>query len=351
MGKKNKIQLLLFVLAMSGALFLILSQYFRTYLELVFPRPERKTPEPLLSGLYQSNQEKFNWDVIGLASVATALVSSAIVYTSGWVYEAHWYSHYNINLSQIELQPFQIMVQGIPGVLFFTLMIILSLLFRNTFQWVRTGSGINSRDTSRITFIAYHLGMGGMMLILVWSVITDNSRISSLVEIYIAIIPGIIAIILLEFAPTIANDRNGIFQTILQLPYQTRRIIVALDQSWLFTIFIGLVFLFLTSISFSAVIGEFDAQANRRTVDGKLYLQQMCMYSDEPVIALQESYIKRERNAYKYGPLILVSSNETTLFIYELENPDSPPKLIVFPRKDTIFLSTCSFSQQDNKSG
>ena len=55
-------------------------------------------------------------DMLNLTTALLGLVSAAIFYVAGWVYEANWYAFYGISLTQINFQPQQVMVEGIPGV-------------------------------------------------------------------------------------------------------------------------------------------------------------------------------------------------------------------------------------------
>lgn len=78
------------------------------------------------------------WDVIGLTSAAVTVIGAAIFYIAGWTYEVHWYGYYGIEISQIDLSPPRIMVQGMPGILLLALGISLSLIWflvGNLFSW------------------------------------------------------------------------------------------------------------------------------------------------------------------------------------------------------------------------
>ena len=81
----------------------------------------------------------WNWDVVGLTSVAVTIVGAAIFYVAGWVYEANWYGFYSIEVSQIGLVPNQVMLQGFPGIFLVLIGLILSVTWqylRNTADWL-----------------------------------------------------------------------------------------------------------------------------------------------------------------------------------------------------------------------
>lgn len=124
--------------AQSAILLAILTRVLRRKEERPVPEVQRPQATAIPTSSAEASQEKFEdesgasrlapyWDVIGLTSVAITIAGAATFYIAGWFYEAHWYGYYGIEVSQIELVPYQIMVQGVPGILLLVLSISLSL--------------------------------------------------------------------------------------------------------------------------------------------------------------------------------------------------------------------------------
>ena len=46
------------------------------------------------------DNEKKGWSITNLASAFIPIASAAIFFISGWVYEAHWYGYFGLNIFQ-----------------------------------------------------------------------------------------------------------------------------------------------------------------------------------------------------------------------------------------------------------
>lgn len=60
---------------------------------------------PNQTNLQDNKRLPLDWDVLGLTSAAIALVGTAIFFISGWIYEAHWFSFFGVNIAQLSLDP------------------------------------------------------------------------------------------------------------------------------------------------------------------------------------------------------------------------------------------------------
>ncbi len=107
-------------------------------------------------------------DILSFASAILAFVSAAIFYIAGWVYEAHWYSFFGINLSQIKISTEQIMIDGVPGILILAFSVLLMALIWGIYK--RINGKVISVDDIPIIVIGAYIFAGIIILgLILWN--------------------------------------------------------------------------------------------------------------------------------------------------------------------------------------
>lgn len=376
------------------------------------------------------------WDVIGLTSVAITIVGAATFYIAGWFYEAHWYSYYGIEVSQIELVPHQVMVQGVPGILLLVFSASLSLalfligrLFFWIISWLKKGERLDlawnmlvsaqnvirvERKDVLLTVIRAYFWVIILVLIATLGLAGIGVR-ETLWDVLIIVMPGFIILTIAQVVATLDVQMRtcsavltgeyskiplNLFALALALPtsvlslivrrvfarrFRVRDAISGLDEERqellldflkqlgfqedssydaiyivgkLFEFYsrmygklvdialaspaqfwLGLILLmfFLVSIAASSLLGEFDACRGARSLSGDWHLPRIFLFSERPVRMLREHEREYKEPGFVYGPLALLTSNESTWFLVDWKESqyfERRPALYVVPRGD-----------------
>ncbi len=330
--------------------------------------PDRATKQKPEPGL--------NWDVLGIASAAITLISAAIFYVAGWVYEAHWHSYFGINTSQIDLVPANVMIQGMPGIFLLGCTTLLGFGIIGVSKRLLTKVGFKIQDIPIVILFAYALST--LILAIVLTIpITGFPTIFKigppLLEVWIALIPGMLIAIIsvgIFWLAVLANIKPAWFLAIvrampvafalssLSLPstqtmsivvekaleelvdesgtsivqLKSRQIVKAVTESWQFWLGLVLLMFFLLSIATSAILGEYDARQGVRSLDGNWHIPMVNILSDQPILALEEFSIATEQQGCEYGVFGLVSQGDAKLFLVKWEDIGgwvSPPIYVV----------------------
>lgn len=308
-----------------------------------------------------------NWDVIGLTSVAITLVGAAIFYIAGWMYEAHWFSYYGIDISQLSLSPFQIMIEGVPGILLLTISLLTSFLFISIFNRVR-GVDTLRRDYLPIIitlafFIAFALMIVGAIIV---RKVTDDPVP---IMVSVMIIPGFIIILIIytqlysistaflfrklnvilfrrfkidaaRGVTLLTRKQNRISQFIrymygLESEFKLGGLFLNSFILWQFLFGIVAILFFLTSISASALLGSYDARRGVRLLSGDWRIRKTYLYSNEELEALSSS-TNISNSGFVYGPLGMLMSNERDFFLVDWKESlyyEEQPKVYIIPRE------------------
>lgn len=361
-------------------------------------------------------KRELNWDVIGLASVAITLMSAGVFYIAGWVYEARWYSFYGLEVSQFQLDPARVMVQGMPGILLLTASITLSLILFSTgkayTQIVQSDNTIREEDAIQVSGLniltvgvsAYFNALIFVFGFSLYVTFVEKGEIP--LEALVSIVPGFIMFTIFFLAsvinqpvladlmddyPTFSHPIHSSWLTIFFIYlYQIgtwliafrdylgrvstwltafvahfvvnvlwfrhlyfgsvdaaiseateQRYVNVIDDIWNVRtrrFLLSLVFLlvFLISISTSSLLGEFDARRGSRTLSGNWSLPMVFVFSEKPVSVLNRLKQETKGLGFVYGPLGLISRNETMLFLTDWKQADyfeDQPTLYLVPHK------------------
>ena len=65
-------------------------------------------------------KQGIKWDVVGLFSAIVPLVGTGILFIIGWAYQANWYGYFGVSMSQVNVQPQDVIIQSLPGVVTIT---------------------------------------------------------------------------------------------------------------------------------------------------------------------------------------------------------------------------------------
>lgn len=65
---------------------------------------------------YQGKSIK--WDIVGLFSAVIPLSGTVILFLLGWDYESNWYSYFGMNIDQVNVSLQQVMLHGVPAILY-----------------------------------------------------------------------------------------------------------------------------------------------------------------------------------------------------------------------------------------
>lgn len=117
----------------------------------------------------------------------------------------------------------------------------------------------------------------------------------------------------------------------------TLGIVRIVSRTWKIWTFILIIFVFLVSIAFSALLGEYEARLGRRTLNGNWHLSETYVYSNEQIGGLTHLESNSSSGIFRYGPLSLIAEDDHMLFFVDwLESGHytQRPNLYMIPYND-----------------
>lgn len=114
-----------------------------------------------------------------------------------------------------------------------------------------------------------------------------------------------------------------------------RSLLQSLSKTWQFSMSVVLLVLFLVSASASALLGVYDARRGARTLVGGWQIRKASIVSEGPIEALQAVLLESQGSTYRYGPLGLVSSTDSMLYLVSWKSGNyysSEPTLYLIPK-------------------
>ena len=253
-------------------------------------------------------------------------------------YASSWYGFFNIDVSQIELPPPTILIDGIPAIAVALFVLGLSILITITINIIRHRPNLSRLDTPLLVF--FSVGILTIFIFLLqrflYPIVTletyvingtikyeskmvDNISVTSLGffnHVFFAVIIPLLCILLLLILAT-----NILTKSKLQRPSSTEKIYKLLQQfiqNWkLWGCILLLVYLFMPMI-LSSEIGKIDALRGRHLMSGTYLLPSVEIHSDSPIPTMQKIENKSDvSSGYDYGPLLLVYSDSNTYYLAE----------------------------------
>jgi hypothetical protein len=325
--------------------------------------------------------------VRNIGSAAITIAGAAIFYIAGWVYEAHWYGYYGVEVSQLDIAPHIVMIQGVPGIVFLAIMGAISLALFSFAKLLLLSTGITKEDLPGIILNAYILcfcvlvflaiklsliGTGGVpwevwlslapglaALTILYSVVRYTRFINRFV--FLAVKSRILMEVITEkrffrafclvlsMLPTyflggklIGKDLKPRFDSIereireridRQMKSALKKV-VATRRFWIAVI---VFFLFFTSISASALLGEFDARRGARSLSGNRHLSTAFIYSEQEINTLREHLYESDEEVLVYGPLYILSSDSDTLLLTEPKPQSSEESISYYQHRPALY--------------
>lgn len=280
--------------------------------------------------------ESVNWDVIGFASAATTLIGTSIFFLSGWIYESRWYGFYGLRATDLELTPFEIAIQGIPGMLVFLTALFISVIVFIGSKKVNDLT-VSSEDLPITFFWAYFISASIVMVLGVSSAFSNPMASHDLDFLLVLFPSGLIMLAWLII--TFRGLQRTSFSDVGMDPQAFRRAkplkrllltsILAsqsieittkkvFGNSWQFWVGVLLIPFFFTSIATSAVLAEFDAIRGIRTMDSRWNVPTIYLYSQETLPIFEEfEEPESATSTHKYGPLGLLASNSNNYYFID----------------------------------
>lgn len=338
---------------------------------------------PNQTNLQDNKRLPLDWDVLGLTSAAIALVGTAIFFISGWIYEAHWFSFFGVNISQLNPDPIRMMVQGIPGVLYFSSVFLVStgiVIFLKRAVW---DAGFQMNDMPYVILLAYVLSTLDLLTIISQAehFYFKGTQLQLIPEVVIAVIPAVLIILYSVLAPLYyLLSKSGLlvpyyapglevglkyslrFRKYVGIDFSlfsnediekilkkfnepsarrlerfTLGVIRVVSRTWKIWTFILIIFVFLVSIAFSALLGEYEARLGRRTLNGNWHLSEIYIYSNEQLGVLTHIESITSSGIFRYGPLSLIAEDDNMLFVVDWEESGhyvQRPNLYMIPYND-----------------
>lgn len=68
------------------------------------------------------------WDGAGLTTALIPLIGSGALFMAGWSYLSNWYSYYGVSVSQVNIQPQDVVIQSVPALVVFLSCFLPSIL-------------------------------------------------------------------------------------------------------------------------------------------------------------------------------------------------------------------------------
>jgi hypothetical protein len=91
-------------------------------------------PIPPLTVEKKAEENGAAWNVAGFVSAAITLFGAALLFILGWAYEANWYGYFGVNIAQVSVQPQDVIIQSLPGVVTIVSSLIASIVFYTFFN-------------------------------------------------------------------------------------------------------------------------------------------------------------------------------------------------------------------------
>lgn len=299
---------------------------------------------------------KINWDVFGVVATALALAAASIFFISGWLYETQWYSFYGIEISQINIPPTSFMVQGFPGILIVMICVpftwILIRLYRGISRFIKVRSNKFGKRTISFSLISKFLGEPIIVavfsylivaIILAFATVWMLNTFSLLFEPpFIVLFSAsfiFISLILLYFVlifflsrrivelttqslSTIDDRRKKNTRTKISPKRKRVNPKVVLSATASATDILAILFFlltFLTSISVSSLLGQYDAFQGKKSLAGNWTIPRVYIFSETPKLILEEFQISQNTNGYIYGPLGLITSSDSKYYFVDVK--------------------------------
>jgi hypothetical protein len=363
------------------------------------------------------SKRELNWDVIGFASAAVALIGAAIFYLAGWIYEAHWYAFYGLDVAQLNLAPFHIMIQGVPSIFLLILCSAISLVILAFSQIIASPEKPQTQFLTSTIIRTYFLAVNLIIIAGLVLGIISNGRILAW-EVFVSMIAGLIIITVaqlvimldanaqaimasftgnysawpkgisywlwLQVTKLIVKSQKRIYRSawfrrraiaagnqqayvdFLNAGYtplaavsslkpeygvavtdfietyhkQRKALIKKAVETWQLWLALFVALFFLVSVSISALLGDFDALRGARTLSGSWEVPPAYVVGAELKPHLLPCLPERDdsaTNSDAFGPVGLLTSNETSLFLVQLkENTNyyqARPSLCVLSRE------------------
>lgn len=320
--------------------------------------PPASPPQPIHVDVQLPEQptnqqpERVNWDVIGFASVAVTLVSAAIFYIAGWFYEGYWHAYFGIDIAQINVSPYRVMLQGSAGIFILTLSFIIAIItspkqiYDRSF-YDNTTFLVNAiTRTPGISFIIVAL-LG--VIFSLWS--SFQGATFNFDELFYLILSAVFSVLFL-FAERLLKWLNNIRQRWDSAKSQTddlvntiniinsvrhKMIIKHFTNTWPIWINYVLVSLLILSLIFSAIFGRFEAKRGAKFLSGNWQLEEVFIVSELPLAVFSEELHFECLPNYGYGPISQVSANEQNYFFVDWKEGtffQSQPNLYVIPNNE-----------------
>lgn len=320
-------------------------------------------------------------DLLSFITVALT-ISAAVFYIAGWIYEAHWYGFFGINITQINIPLQQIMIEGLPGIF----IIAISLLVANVIFSIRRMNKKNdpkNLDVLRTILIAYSISIGfilsigiynrkflnplpleiiissaGLVIvffILILLQLIRNNRMASILKASSEITPVLLNLGIMNIMVgglISASIPQSLLSEIMKTPKfkalikksfnRAEPIVIAIINAW--RIWIGLVILFFVflSLTTSAILGRVDAHYGKRFMMGGWKMNETYIYSSKPNLPLPHSSNPSADKGYTYGPFGLIANDEQAYYLVDWKIGDYyefRPNLYILPRtNDASFI-------------
>jgi uncharacterized protein YebE (UPF0316 family) len=312
---------------------------------------------------------------------------SAIFYFTGWVYISHWYSYYGIDATRINIPIQIILLHGFPGILFMGVCGLVAILgvafYRNLFYH----SPLHISDIPTVVVLAYLISLviifiaivvilyvlsniaippeawisflSLLLIIFVYSIVYQARKEfqnfnTDLLGTTIGILIGVIrekgAAKGVEFLQdiTIKKDEN-LLDTIRQTDREIKdlfrsgseRAMEIIKNTWSVWISAVLVFYFLTSVSSSAILGEWDAARGGRSLIGNWHIPEVSLFSTASIPAL-EKFENKISAGFEYKPLGLLSSDDRVYYLVDWKTSGyyaAKPNVYIIPQLDSLSLN------------